>query len=256
MPLAVHLVSDLDGTWLPAPGEEPCLRALEAFLAARPDTVLTFATGRRLDNAVGALHGVVEMYPRHFITDVGTAIHHRSVDGGWVEDTDYDRWVASRWDRSAVEGSLLASLPEGVGWQKHVTPLRRRLALHAAPGEAVGAAARALAEALERHQLRADVLASSDGCIDVLPPGVDKGSAVAHLARRNDVPRILVVCGDAENDVGMLRLADVPVVMAGGRLRPDAPGLPADRVIQTAVPGPAGILEVLRLLETRGARSA
>ncbi len=256
MPLAVHLVSDLDGTWLPAPGEEQSLRALETFLASRRETVLTFATGRRLDNAVGALHGVVEMYPHHFITDVGTAIHHRSGDGRWLEDTDYDQWVASRWERLAVESSLLASLPDGVSWQVHVTPPRRRLALHAASGEAAGAAARALVEMLGRQRLRADVLASSDGCIDVLPQGVDKGSAVAHLARRRDVPRMLVVFGDAENDVGMLRLADVPVVMAGGRLRPDAPGLPADRVIETAVPGPAGILEVLRRLEVNGVSPA
>lgn len=113
-------------------------------------------------------------------------------------------------------------------------------------------AVRAFARALDSVELRADVLASGDGCLDVLPEGVNKGSAIQHLGRRPGMPRTLVVCGDAENDLGMLRLADIQVTMANGGLRPDSPGLAAERVVQTPVPGPVGILHVLERLEAGG----
>lgn len=255
MSLAVHLVSDLDGTWFPAEGDDGALRALEAFLASHPETVLTFATGRTLDSALDALDRTVRTYPRHLVTDVGTAIHHRSRDGGWVEDADYGQWVAARWSQPAAEGLLLSSLPPEVKRQTHLFP-QRRLALHAASGTALPDAVRALAEALDAAKLRADVLASEDGCLDVLPEGVNKGSAVQHLARRREIPPTLVVCGDGRNDVEMLRLADVPVIMSGGVLHPDSLGLSADRVVQTSVPGPAGILDVLRRLEAGSMRPA
>jgi len=79
--LSLHLVSDLDGTWIPAPGRLEGLRRLEAFLEGQPGIVLTFATGRGLASALALLAERVGRLPHHLVTDVGTALHHRMPGG-------------------------------------------------------------------------------------------------------------------------------------------------------------------------------
>lgn len=76
----------------------------------------------------------------------------------------------------------------------------------------------------------------------VLPPGATKGSGLERLLARCGLsPRNLAAFGDAENDLSMLRLAEVSVAVA------DA--VPA--VIETAdvlatAPGSQGVLEILK----------
>jgi hydroxymethylpyrimidine pyrophosphatase-like HAD family hydrolase len=76
---------------------------------------------------------------------------------------------------------------------------------------------------------------------------VHKGTAVEHLRKASSAGRPLVVCGDSENDLGMLRVADVAVIMADSQLRDLQAGSSA-RVVRPRSPGPAGILEVLLAL--------
>ena len=53
---------------------------------------------------------------------------------------------------------------------------------------------------------------------EVLPTGVNKGSGVAKLLSRLQIPPVACLClGDAENDVEMLRLAGVGVAMGNAR---------------------------------------
>jgi sucrose-phosphate synthase len=241
--LSLHLVSDLDGTWLPAADGSPELRELEAFLSSQPGIVLTFATGRGLESALSALHGLASLMPRHFVTDVGTTIHDRDGSGKWVEDMDYALWVGARWDEEAAERVVQRVLPAGVRPQPWVN-VRRRLALEVEEGIDALEAAEQLAAKLEGEGFLADVLASNARCLDVLPKGVHKGSAVEHLRSRDGLPSPLVVCGDSENDLAMLRVADVPVLMPGS-LRADCVRTAAGRVLRAPSPGPGGILEVL-----------
>jgi HAD superfamily hydrolase (TIGR01484 family) len=240
--LRLHLVSDLDGTWIPAHWERRDLEPLEAFLKCQPGIVLTFATGRSLESALGAL-GRLEALPPHFlVTDVGTAIHLRDAQGHWVEDQDYGRRVDQRWDAAAAE-RLLGGLPPGIRLQPGVKA-HRRLPLEADPQADLEEALRSLTDAVEASGLQADILASNGRCLDVLPRGVDKGAAVSHLMERHGIPRPLVACGDSENDLGMLRIADLPVLMAGCAISLDAGD--GDRALRPLAPGPLGILEVLR----------
>ena len=246
--LALHLVSDLDGTWiLDTPAGEAGLFRLEAFLDRHPDIVLTFATGRGLASALALLAARIRRLPEHLVTDVGTALYHRTPDGRWIEDPGYRAWVDARWPRDLDARLARAGLPEGVRPQPGVAACRR-LALEAAPGVALDAAAARLRALLDRLGLEVQVLASHHRLLDVLPPGLDKGSAVRYLG----LPLPVVACGDSDNDHGLWRVADLPVLMAGHSLAPDRPGPESrlePRLVRPAAAGPDGILEVLAGLE-------
>ena len=241
-PPCLHLVSDLDGTWIPAELDPAALERLEAFLEARPGIVLTFATGRTLASATALLASTRARPPRFLVTDVGTAIHERTEDG-WAEDPSYAAWVRQRWDPDAAAAVLEEPLPKGIRPQPGVEPVAR-LALEIEPSMDPGPTAQDLVRHLRRHGMRADVLASHERYLDVLPRGVNKGSAVAYLKQRLGQPVPLVVCGDSENDLAMLRIADLAVVMSGTVLKNQLGGMDG-RLAYPERPGPAGIQDVL-----------
>lgn len=243
--LVLHLVSDLDGTWIPGPDRPDGLRRLEAFLARQPGIVLTFATGRGLASARALLGERVGRLPEHLVTDVGTALHHRAPDGQWLEDPGYASWVEARWPADLAGRLAAAGFPEGVRPQAGVAP-PRRLALEVDPGRDLVQAAARLRAVLAGLGAPVDVLPSGDRYLDVLPAGVDKGAAVEHLR----LPLPVVACGDSENDQGLWRIADLPVLMADSPLVPGR-GEPWDRLVRPRAPGPEGILEVLRRLGRR-----
>lgn len=247
MDLVLHLVSDLDGTWIPhGPGMEG-LRKLEHHLSQLHGLELTFATGRSLHSVVMELSRYVILWPQHLVTDVGTAIYYRASKGKWIEDGEYGRRIASRWDTEAAE-HLAGSLPSSVRRQPGVRS-RRRLALEVAPGCDPQRSREDLADYLEKCWFPADVLFSSGRCLDVLPKGVNKGTAVEYLERSVRQPAFLMVCGDSENDLGMLRLADAAVLMASSPLKEEMVGIPAHRIYRPEADGPAGILEALSRLQ-------
>ena len=249
MDLILHLVSDLDGTWIPRELNDRKLRDLESHISQLRGLKLTFATGRSLHSVITDLSRHVLLWPQHLVTDVGTAIYYRASSGKWIEDAEYGRRIASRWDAEAAE-QLSTSLPSTVRRQPGVHS-RRRLALEVASGCEPKRALDDLVKHLEKNWFAADVLASGGRCLDVLPRGVHKGTAVEYLERGVRQPTFLMVCGDSENDLGMLRLADAAVLMASSPLKEEMVGIPAHRVYRPEADGPAGILEALSRLQFR-----
>lgn len=246
-----HLVTDLDGTWLPAPGEQAHLRRLERVLLARPDVVLTFATGRTFTAALEAIDRWGLHPPHHLISDVGAAVFHRTKEGGWIEDQVWADQVASAWDQPAAEHLLAEGLPASVCPQPGVAPIRR-LALQVRDGGDGHLAEQDLAQACWAAGLPADILASHGLYLDVLPKGVHKGSAMAYLQALQELPRPVVGCGDSANDLGLLEASDHPIVMLGGLADGEVPAGLTRRARWTEVPGPRGIhrtLVALGLLE-------
>lgn len=249
MDLILHLVSDLDGTWIPHGSDLQGLRNLESHLSRLRGFELTFATGRSLHSVITELPRIVRLWPQHLVTDVGTAIHYRTSKGKWIEDGEYGRRIALRWDTESAE-RLATSLPSTVRRQAGVRS-RRRLALEVAPGCDPQRSLDDLIKYLEKSWFAADVLASNGRCLDVLPRGVHKGTAVEYLGRSVRHQTFLMVCGDSENDLGMLRLADAAVLMASSPLQEERIGLRAHRIYRPEADGPAGILEALTRLQFR-----
>lgn len=241
----LHLVSDLDGTWIPKAGQSPGLRDLEAFLDRCPGVTLTFATGRSLVSALALLEASGCRMPHHLVTDMGTALYHPDSGGVWHEDVDFAAWVAERWNPETREKLRQAGLPEGVEFQKGLNP-PRRLALAASDPRDLEGASAVLQLTLATLGLFADVLPSGEKCIDVLPCGVDKGSPIRFMERQGRVPRPLVACGDSKNDLGLFRVADVVILMADSRLDPRRISLTHGFAVRALKPGPEGIRERLQ----------
>jgi hydroxymethylpyrimidine pyrophosphatase-like HAD family hydrolase len=239
-----HIVTDLDGTWLPGPGQGSQLRDLEDALSARPDVALTFATGRTFTSALEAIDRWNLRPPHYLITDVGTAIFHRTLEGAWAEDQVWANKVEASWDRLAAKRLLREGLPGSVCPQPGVIPIRR-LALQVLIGRDHATAERELECACTATGLSADILASHGLYFDVLPRGVHKGAAVAFLQASQNLPRPVVGCGDSANDLGLLEASDHPIVMLGGLEDQEAPAALIRRAHRTEVPGPQGIHRAL-----------
>lgn len=117
-----------------------------------------------------------------------------------------------------------AGEPEGVVLTSLREPLAARRVLKfviwTLPGEPGWASmpetVAALRSALE--PTGATLLSHGERWCEVLPPGVHKGSGVLRMLSHLGVdPSEILACGDAENDVEMLRLAGVGAAMANGQ---------------------------------------
>ena len=237
-----HLVSDLDGSWLPPGTQASEVRTLVAALGCR-ECHLTFATGRDLASTQEVLRQCGRD-PEYLITDVGTAIHRKGLYG-WEEDLTYRAYLSSRWDEEKA-AKVMERLPEGIEPQPNLSPSRRlALQLTDPEGKGLAKAAKALRAVLREVGLKAQVVPSHGRFLEVLPRGVDKGSAVQWLRASDQIEDPLLVCGDSENDLAMLKLAAAAVVLPGNGLN-----LPAtvtrSQVHQSSAAGPLGILEALR----------
>ncbi len=71
---------------------------------------------------------------------------------------------------------------------------------------------------LREASLLCDTIYSSQRDLDILPRGIDKGSAALRVAGEwNIVPRRLLVAGDSGNDVALFRVAGRGIVVANAR---------------------------------------
>ena len=83
-------------------------------------------------------------------------------------------------------------------------------------------------EARSRFAKTANCFLSSPEVLELVPPGVDKGSGLARLSELLGVPREeIVALGDGENDIPMLRWAGLGVAMGNA---PDSVKAAADLV--------------------------
>ncbi|WP_269854060.1 HAD-IIB family hydrolase [Streptomyces sp. RPT161] len=231
------LVADLDGTLLGGSTEDR--RALRAALDHHPDVTVVFATGRGLPSVRAALRDPLLPRPRWIIADVGASV----IDGADLTPvTALQRRLRVGWPGAERVRAALRRFPELV-YQDGVAQ-DARCSYYLAPERLTPEITDAVRE------LGCDWLYSAERYFDVLPPGVDKGAALAALAGEQHWPMTSVlVAGDSLNDLSLFRLGAHGVVV--GNAEPDLlAAVPADgTVLCSDRPGAAGVLAGL---EERG----
>lgn len=231
------IATDLDGTFLA--GSPSHKATLYRFITHDPHTQLAYVTGRGLPLVLPLLDEPELARPDYIICDVGATL----TDGDGTLISPLMREVTDRWPGEHVIAKALADLP---GLQRQEQPQARRVSFYCS-ADAV------TAEVAERVQaLGCDLLYSAERYLDVLPPGVNKGSSLRRLVAHLDLdPEQVLVAGDTLNDLSMFThgFKGVCVGESEPALLQATAGL--SHVFHATAPGCDGILQALRHFNMR-----
>lgn len=227
------LATDLDGTLLG--GEESAQRALYAMLASDPATCLIFVTGRGLESIIPLLNDPRIPSPHYIIADVGaTVVSGRTLEPVHPLQADIEEsWPGTH--------RVLARLAGVTGLERQEVPQERRCSF-LLDEEDVAADLRPLVE-----ELGCDMLLSAGRYLDVLPPGVNKGSTLrALLDHERLAAGSVVVAGDTLNDLALFEcgLQGIVVGEAEPALRKQVQASEGEAYVAVR-PGAGGIIEGL-----------
>jgi hypothetical protein len=198
--MAYILATDLDMTLV---GNDEALAKLNIQLTKlriQKELNLVYVTGRsqELYKTLETEKGLLK--PDALITAVGTEIYDG--DGSMLKD-----WPkAANWNRPGIE-NLLSSFPELVKQPDSEQRPHKISYYLEADNETYG-------RVRERLQnLEVEVVYSMDQYLDILPQGVNKGSALLYLASTWGILEAnIVTCGDSENDISMLTVGKAILV--------------------------------------------
>ncbi len=206
------LCSDLDRTLIPN-GHEPesaAARPLLARLAARPEVVLCYVSGRHAGLIREAIEGHGLPVPDYAIGDVGTTLYAID-DAGWRPVESWTRAIAADWrgrDRSELE-SALDGVP-GLRLQEADKQNTYKLSYYLDEPGRTGALLPEIRGRLDALGIRYSLIVSHDelsglGLLDCLPERATKYHAIAFLMQRLDLDdRHTVFAGDSGNDLPVL----------------------------------------------------
>lgn len=215
------LCTDLDRTLIPNGPQPESPRARERFarLAAAPQIVLAYVTGRHRQLVEEALARYRLPRPAFVIGDVGTTIYRVGQDGNWLPDEDWEQQIGRDW-----QGRTNRELQ---GFLGDITALRaqeasrqnsHKLSYFVALDADRDAIARAVTQRLQAHAVRARLVWSTDepaatGLLDILPRAASKYHAIARLQQVLGFSDAnTVFCGDSGNDIEVL-VSPVPAVL-------------------------------------------
>lgn len=191
-PVRHLLVSDVDDTLL---GDEEALAEFRSWYeSARAWLDLAYASGRFVDSVVASIHEEGLPAPIAVIGGVGTQIQ-------WYPSGDrIEEWpvtAGERWSADRVR-EVLANV-DGLRPQPSASQSAYKISYYfenASPGEL-----KAIRDLLDGAGLSTDLVYSSRRDLDVVPRGVNKGSAARYLTEQLDVPDDhVLVSGNSAND--------------------------------------------------------
>jgi sucrose-6F-phosphate phosphohydrolase len=183
------LATDLDGTLT---GDDQALIKLNKILSElRGQMKLIYVTGRSLESYVELKSEELPLIePDALVTAVGTEIY---LSGG-----EQAKWpIAPKWDRSAITHRLKPLKSLKLQQDSEQRPFK---VSYFYDGEDTSHIRELLVG------ISVDVLYSHGKYLDVLPKGVNKGSAIKFLAKHWQIePTQVIACGDSANDISMLQ---------------------------------------------------
>ncbi len=187
------LATDLDGTFLA--GDPDHRNQLYQLIATHPEIKLVFVTGRGLEVVMPILSDPTIPVPDYVICDVGATV----VDGESLQAVQpIQREIDVLWPGESKVAEVMSRFPD---LNRQEVPQQRRCSYLCAPDE--------VPEDIETvaDQLGCDVLYSLGRYLDILPPGVNKGSTLAKLVDQLGVdPEQVIVAGDTLNDLPMFEV--------------------------------------------------
>lgn len=229
------IVSDVDGTML---GDDAALETLWEWLAPRRSSVrLVYNSGRSTTSLRRSIANTPLPEPNALIGNVGTQIET------FDPPAPLDGWpkLTGAWDPNVVRQVFddiggLELQPDGYQSRHKVS----YFAHGASEAELAGWQTQ-----LEAAGQQTKIVYSSARDLDVLPAGIDKGTATAYLAAHWNMPSDrVIVCGDTGNDLSMFEHGFLGIVV--GNALPELTALDSPRVFQAKGHFAAGVCEGLQ----------
>lgn len=207
------LVTDLDNTLI---GDDYGTLSLNQRLSKdRSQFYLIYATGRSQDSyhqlCQEFLHrtGSSLLEPDYVIAGVGSQIFEQNnLDQNWINHIGRD------WNRAEIR-ELVKSIPE-LSPQPESTQNEWKLSyfLNSQIPKHNLQIIRNLEQKLDKADLHAQVIFSSDRDVDILPKSSGKGNAVSYLRQKLQIiPELTLVCGDSGNDIEMFKQGTLGVIV-------------------------------------------
>jgi sucrose-phosphate synthase len=205
---AAHLlVTDLDNTLI---GNDEALARMLDWLTSHTDRVaFGVATGRTLQSTLALLREHKVPLPQVLVTSVGSDICYGAL---LQRDTRWQQHIRHAWRRD----DLLQVLGSHKGLRLQPAAHQSECKISYYLDDARAPSMRSLQQLLRQYGLRANLVASHERYLDVLPMRASKGRAIRYLAYRwgFDLNQVLVA-GDSGNDWDML-VGDTLAVVVGG----------------------------------------
>jgi mannosylfructose-6-phosphate phosphatase len=228
------LVCDLDGTLL---GNEPALAEFANWYRGTNDCFrLAYASGRFVESVRESIKDSLLPEPDAIIGGVGTQI--------------YDVAAARRmamWPPSLFEWNPYEVRAVCTAYAELVPQPDPLLSYHKVSYYAVDlnkSFLDTLEDQLAAAGQRVTTIYSSNRDLDILPADTNKGSAVAHLARRWKIdPRRVIVAGDSGNDLAMFAAGFRGIIV--GNSQHELLSLKTANVYHALAPFAGGVLEGL-----------
>ncbi|MBN8668200.1 MAG: HAD-IIB family hydrolase [Chitinophagales bacterium] len=193
------LVTDLDGTI--AEGEDIYgLRELTHWINAhKMDFAFGIASGRNFELTKKAILEYDLPVPDALICSAGSEIYYGH---DFVADKDWEKNIASQWDRETLEKAL-QKIP-GIRLQEQEAQWPFKLSYYTEPRFSLEYLAM-IEKALEERKLSFKVLLTENRYLDFLPMRAGKGSAVQFVAEKWGLnPSQVISAGNSGNDIDML----------------------------------------------------